>query len=344
MLISCTCRIIEIDEFGAAVLELTPEEFAGKGFDFGDTVDLAFSNGAVVENVPYYNGFYIPLGEPVLVAYPSYKHPACNYNGLSFREQTGVNAGDTVTVTMRGKGAKKDVMDLRGVVYSNDPKDYTSRDRFANAREFRTGRIAPGKLFRCASPFDRQTNRPDAVSEFLEEHRVTSTFSLSESEETLRKRYADMPPYSRKIYESGHALALGLGAGYFTETFRSALADGLIRALDLPFPWAIHCLEGKDRTGFVCILLGALMGGSYEELVSDYMVTFDNYYNITEESDPIRYNGFKNIFADAYLRIFAGLDEDEDPAGHDYTAGAEEYLRGGGMSNEQITKLKQILS
>ena len=45
MAISCSCRIIDIDEFGAALMEWTPEEFSEKGFEFGDTVDLAFSNG-----------------------------------------------------------------------------------------------------------------------------------------------------------------------------------------------------------------------------------------------------------------------------------------------------------
>lgn len=343
MLNNCSCKIINIDEFGAAVLEFTPKEFTEKGFEFGDTVDLQFSNGTVLENVPYYNGFYVSIGEPVLVAYPSYKHPACNFNCLSFSEQTGVTAGDTVTFSMRGKGAKKDVMYLRGVVYSNDPKDYSSLERFANAREFRVGKIGAGKLFRCATPFDHQLFRPEAVSRFLEAHHVQTTLSLSESEETLKKRHADMPSYSRKIYESGRALPVGLGAGYFTPKFRSALTQGLIRVMELPFPWAIHCLEGKDRTGFVCVLLGALMDGSYQEIVDDYMTTYDYYYNITEISDPYRYNGFKNTFADSFLRKFAGLHEDESPEGHDYSAGAEEYLRMEGMNEKEIDKLKQIL-
>ena len=52
-----TCKIINIDEFGAAVLDITPEELAEKGFDLGDTLDFAFSNGVKLENVPYFNGF-----------------------------------------------------------------------------------------------------------------------------------------------------------------------------------------------------------------------------------------------------------------------------------------------
>ena len=340
----CTCRIIAIDEFGAAVLELTPKELAEKGFELGDTLDFAFSTGVKLENVPYFNGFYVKIYEPILVAYPGFEHPSINYSCLNFQMQTGVNAGDTVTITIHEKGGQKDVMDLRGVVYSNDPNDYSSRDQFANAREFHAGKIAPGKLYRCASPFDHMMNRPEAVDGFLRDHRIRTTLSISESEETLRQRHADMPPYAGKLYETGHVLPLALGAGYFSEEFRSGLTAGLIRALDAPFPWAIHCLEGKDRTGFVCVLLGALMGGNYRELVDDFMKTFENYYGITPDSDPVRYKGFKHTFIDNYLRIFAGLDEDEDPEGHDYSEGAAGYLRAGGLSEEQIEKLKRLLS
>lgn len=340
----CICKILVIDEFGGAVLDLTPKELSEKGFDLGDTVDIAFSNGVRIENVPYFNGFYVKIHEPILVAYPGFEHPSVNYNCLNLQDRTGISPSDTVTITMHEKAGQKSVMDLRGVVYSVDPKDYRSGDQFANAREFRAGKIAPRKLYRCASPFDHMMNRPEAVDAFLEKNHVRTTFSISETEETLRRRYEEMPPYARKIYEAGHVLPLGLGAGYYSEEFRAGLTRWLIRALDEPLPWAIHCLEGKDRTGFVCALLGALMGGTYRELADDYMLTYDNYYGITQETDPVRYQGFKSTFIDTYLRTFAGLGENEDPEGHDYREGAADYLRAGGMTEEQINRLIKLLS
>ena len=340
---SITCSIIDIDEFGAAVLGITPEEFSDKGFAFGDVLSLRFSSGCAIDGVPYYNGFYVAIGEPILISYPSYKHPAVNYNCLDFHEQTGVRAGDTVTISIQVKGGKKDVMDLRGVVYSNDPKDYKTPEQFANAREFHAGRITPGKLYRCASPFDRQLHRPDAVDDFLRKNGILTTLSISESEKTLSERYAAMPAYAKNLYETGHVIPMGLGAGYFSEEFSCKLVQGLVRACSEPFPWAIHCLEGKDRTGFLCILLGALMDAEYDELLSDFMKTFENYYGITEELDPVRYNGFKTTFIDTYLRRFAGLGEGEDPRGHSYRKGAEDYLHSGGMTDDQIEELKRAL-
>ncbi len=339
-----SCLITVLDEFGAGVLEITPQSFSEKGFEFGDTVDLRFSNGFALNNVPYFNGFYVPIGTPVIVAYPNYEHPTIDYNCANFHEISGVNAGDTVTITMHEKGALKDVMDLRGVVYSNDPRDYQTLEQFANAREFRTGKIAAGKLYRCASPFDHQMNRPGAVDAFLRKHQVQTTFSISETEKTLEERYHDMPPYARRLYETGHAIPLGLGADYFGKEFAEKLVRGFICALDAPFPWAIHCLEGKDRTGFVCILLGCLMEAEHDEMLADYMKTFDNYYGITFESDPIRYNGFKTTFFDSYLKKFCELAGDPDASSQNYCQGAAAYLKMGGMTDEQIERLKQILS
>ncbi len=341
---SFSCLIAAIDEFGAAIPDITPQGFSEKGFDFGDTVDLCFSNGFALENVPYFNGFYVPMKTPVMVAYPHYEHPSIGFNCANFHEISGVNAGDTVTITMREKGGKKDVMDLRGVVYSNDPRDYPTREKFANARNFRTGRIAAGKLYRCSSPFDHQMNRPEIVDELLRENRIRTTFSISESDETLKKRHAAMPPYARNLYETGHVIPLGLGSDYFGKEFASKLANGFIRAMEEPFPWAIHCLEGKDRTGFICILLGCLMDADYEEMLADYMKTYDNYYGITSESDPVRYNGFKSTFIDSFLARLCELAGTADASPENYRKGAEAYLKMGGMTDEQIERLKQTLS
>ena len=338
-MMTVTCKIREIDEFGAAVPDITPAELAGQGFELGDTVDFRFSNGIILEQVPYYNGYYADAGDPVFVAYPGFTYPAINISGGCFAVRSGICAGDTVTITMREKGGKKDVMDLRGVVYSNDPQDYPGRDQFANAREFRIGNIAPGRLYRCASPFDRMMNRPDAVSGFLAEHKVRSTLSLSETEKTLQQRYPEMPAYSRSIYESGGVVPLRMGAGYFSDEFKTRLVSGLCLIMEKPLPWAIHCLEGKDRTGFVCVLLGAFMDAGYLDLIDDFMKTYENYYGITAVSDPFRYYGFRNAFPEKYLQIF----RDADPAGKGFRKGAEDYLRSGGMTDEQMNRLRNLI-
>ena len=50
-------------------------------------------------------------------------------------------------------------------------------------------------------------------------------------------------------------------------------------------PYYIHCVEGKDRTGFVCAVIEGLANATYEEIVDDYMKTYDNYYGVNESSN-----------------------------------------------------------
>ncbi len=47
----------------------------------------------------------------------------------------------------------------------------------------------------------------------------------------------------------------------------------------------IHYLEGKDRTSFVCPVIEALRGASFDEMKDDYMVTYQNYYRVDDISD-----------------------------------------------------------
>ena len=93
--------------------------------------------------------------------------------------------------------------------------------------------------------------------------------------------------------------------------------------------------EGKDRTGFVCILIEMLAGSTYEQIVDDYMLTYDNYYWISESSDSLKYNLIKQQNVDAMLRFIA--DSDEDLSKIDLSAAARSYLLEMGMEEEQIT-------
>ena len=107
-------------------------------------------------------------------------------------------------------------------------------------------------------------------------------------------------------------------------------------------PYLIHCTEGKDRTGFVCMLLEALCGATYQEIKDDYMLTFRNYFGITEESDPARYELIAGQLLDPMLRSVAGDDADLGTA--DLGACAERYLTDAGMSSANVEALREHLS
>ena len=66
--------IIHELEFGGVYIKVTIDEFNEKGFSYGDSVNVEFSNSYKVEDIPYYNGYYVDAGESLLVGYPGYDY------------------------------------------------------------------------------------------------------------------------------------------------------------------------------------------------------------------------------------------------------------------------------
>ena len=108
-------------------------------------------------------------------------------------------------------------------------------------------------------------------------------------------------------------------------------------------PYLVHCTEGKDRTGFVCMLIEALAGASYREMADDYMVTYDNYYEITPAKDPEKYSVILEKSFDTMLQFLAG-DPDADLEKTDFSVCARNYLLNAGMTDAEIDAFLGCLS
>ena len=64
-----------------------------------------------------------------------------------------------------------------------------------------------------------------------------------------------------------------------SEYFQKKLKRGLQFIINTEGPWLIHCHAGVDRTGFVSIVLEALMGATLDEIINDYLQSFNSMYN-----------------------------------------------------------------
>ena len=82
------------------------------------------------------------------------------------------------------------------------------------------------------------------------------------------------------------------------EDFNNRLIVALKKLPSQPAPYLVHCLEGKDRTGYACAFLGGLCGATYEELVADYLITYDNY--VTDEAQ-LPYVDYAKAFSNYLL-------------------------------------------
>ena len=332
------------ERFGGVYIKISIDDFNELGYEYGDSVDISFSNGYEMTDIPYYNGYYVDEGEPLLVAYPGYPYIKVTLNyGDDLWYLAELEKGDKATVELREKGTYLDNQKARDIHYSDEQGDKSDAE-FGNFRNVKVGNMKDNILYRSASPVDNQHKRAACVDRQIAEVGVNFIINLSDSEEDLVTHINKddfNSPYFLSLYEKGNVIALGMSASYKTKDFNEKLVKGLTAASEHEGPYLVHCVEGKDRTGYVCMLLEALAGASYQEIVDDYMITYDNYYDINEESDPERYRLIKEKNIDIMFEHINGKKLYGIP---DLRAEAKNFLMSEGMSEEAIDTLISKLS
>ena len=333
------------DEFGGIFIEKTIEDFNKLGFKYGDSVNIKFSNGYELKDQPYYNGYYVDANNSLLVGYPGYPwiKAAINY-GEDLFEIAGLKEDDTATITLNKKGKYLKIQEASDIHYYDEREKYDSDSIFANFRAMNVGNIKDNILFRSASPCDNKHKRAAYTDELMKENNIQFIMNLADTDEKIQS-YIDSPdfnsPYFLSLYKNKKLLLsfandksvmpLALNMNYMSEDFAKKVAVGVAAIGDSDGPYLVHCLEGKDRTGFVCIVLEALMSATYQEIVDDYMLTYNNYYHIDIKDS--RYNIIKARNVDAMLNFISD--------GADYRSGnlsqyAKNYLKFGGLDDSKI--------
>jgi len=338
------CPVSYDENFGQINIDTSIDDFNALGFAYGDEVSIAFSNGYQI-TVPYFSGYYGKVGDRMLVAYPGYEYVLLAESfGNSMWETAGLADGDTATVTLAGAGTYADAQESFNITYSDERSDFASDAAFANFRSIAGGSIAPNTVYRSASPVDDEHNRSGYVNKLMADAGVRFVLNLSDDDAEMdedqadaKEKGVDQSPFVA-LRESGNVLGLNLGANYPSASYAQKLAAGLVELSKHDGPYLVHCVEGKDRTGFTCMLLEALAGATYDEMLADYMITYDKYYGITEQSDPTRYNVIARTTFDGMLEHLPGM-EGADLATASYAEPARAYLRMGGMTDEQIDAL-----
>ena len=333
------CAIEHDAKYGNINVMVSIDDFQALGFGLGDSLDAAFSNGYTMEDVPYYNGYYVDIGDPEVIGYPGAEtiQIAVNFGG-DLWEAAGLSEKDTVTISLNKKGKYKSTQDAMDLQYSDDRADYKSDEVYGNFRAVRCGSIQPDTLYRSASPCDNEHGRAACVDDLCEAAGIRFIMDVSDSSEEIEEHIGGDDfdsDYFLPLYESDHVIPLDMNADYHSDEFAGKVAKGFISISQHEGPYLIHCLEGKDRTGFICALAESLAGAPYEEVVNDYMISYENYYGITEASDPEHYDASRTQNIDGMLTYLAGCEQEELPSAN-LSQGARKYLLNAGMSDEQI--------
>lgn len=136
-----------------------------------------------------------------------------------------------------------------------------------------------------------------------------SNAKTKELENHFEHRYYSMAEYSGVFDSENH------------ESVRKIFADLADKS---NYPIYMHCTYGRDRTGTVCYLLGALLGMSEEDLAKEYELS---------------------AFTDSYVNTkdFIGLTTRLDILpGDSLSQKAEGYLLSIGVTAQEITNIKDI--
>ena len=335
-------KIASYNEFGAAMLDFTETDMTKAGFTLGDVVSITVDGKEIV--MPYYDGYYTRNGEYLCVAYPTYPSICFTANNVGLPEELTGLEGHAVTVRMKEKGGCIDVQQALSMKYTNEREDYAliSDAAFANARGVSAGKMASGILYRSSSPFSNEINRAKYVSEYLEQAKVMTVLNLTDTEEKMAAY--DMPAYSRSLWEGGQVILCPLKADPTADDYNQRLVAALKELPSRPAPYVVHCTEGKDRTGYVCALLEGLCGATYEEIVADYLITYDNYYQITPVKDPALCNTLVSLRLNTCLMYYAGVTDEAQLPEVDYAKAFASYLLSHGMSQQQLDALVQALT
>ena len=342
--------VTEIQKYGNLVLSLSGSEFLAMGYAYGDVV-TATINGEDYE-MPV-GGNYSDVDQGTMICRVLVKEEtgedylilAINMGdlattaGIAVKEKIEADPGYVwhyqvkepvaVSFAMKEQGGYYDQYVMHQLVRSEDRASYPdlTDEQYANFREVKVGNIGAGKLYRSSSPVNPEINRNREADAAAAAAGVKTFINLADNEETMKafEGFADSYSAGQKV------ICLNLGVDFAADDFKAGLAEGLrfIAANEPPF--LVYCNEGKDRAGFICAVLEALMGATPEEITADYMATYYNYYGVqpgTEQYDVIAASNIQKSLTSA----FHMADFFEGP---DLVARAVHYMVEIGLSSEE---------
>lgn len=360
--VSVEAGIAAISKYGNIILTVQPETMMELGFEPGDLVRVTIGETSI--EMPVGTEYSdVESGEPVCTF---------KYSSSAQEEQVvlAVNAGNmtgafgiaekekiqedpgyvwnwnegfdenvSVFVEMSEKQgyAEEYLMHQVAAKRTDNREDYPdlSDEEYANFRAVSTTGMGKETLFRSSSPVNPTISRNHEADNALLNAGVRTVMNMADSEQAM-KAFED---YLNTSYSHCDVIALDMEMDFFAETFTQKLADGYRWLASHEGPYLIHCKEGKDRTGFSVGILECLMGASADEIVEDYMKTYENFYGVehgSQQYDQIASGNIEKSLARAF-----GIESIHDA---DLQKCAEAYLKQIGLSDDEINALKENLS
>lgn len=204
------------------------------------------------------------------------------------------------------------------------------------------GDIPEGWLYRSSSPIDpNQGDKRFVADALLKEAGVVTVVNTSD----CRFKFRGFEGFGDTNYAAlgdDYQVALNMGHDYPSDAYLEDMYNGLEFLAERPGPYLIHGTEGVERTGYVCMVLEALMGATKEEIIADYLRSYEDYYGLESDSEDYKAAQTQAV---SNLLIFTGAADEASLTGLDLSQATRAYLlEQVGLSEAQVELLIAHLS
>lgn len=303
-----------ISSYGEMELSFLTADLNKVGIEYSDIVDITIGKDIHLTDVPYVTSFNeVALYSPCLCDYNATGTTlSCGLGNGDFSYRIGGKPGDSVTITLKKKQGYKAMHDIVNARYYYEREKYDSDEMFANFREITTSGMKSKTVYRSGNPLNCISNavRYSYVDALACKVGIKTEIDLADTDEAIakyRQTEGYYAPYCLGLYDNRQTIPLGLTADAFSPKFMNKLGEGLRFMISHEPPYLIHCNEGKDRCGFVSMLLEALAGATYDEIAKDYLVTFWNLNRTAVDSDC--YNVRKNFGINRMVWLLGHIED-----------------------------------
>ncbi|MDD2648506.1 MAG: tyrosine-protein phosphatase [Eubacteriales bacterium] len=239
-----------------------------KAFAIGDLLSVEINNQKITAPlVTRYSD--VNVGEPLVFTSDGKTCFAINYK--SFQSTYGAEVGTEFSIELLSAGAYLSEYEIRNLVKSENRDDCASDEIFANFRP-----IIDGVLYRGANP-NLDDARSPYVEAFVSAAGIKTIVNLVQTDEEANTERAKFP--------EAVVVTAPMGVDTASDEFKASLKTALTAIAENEAPYFIHCNEGKDRAGIVSAIIEGVIGFTPDEIVADYMLSYENYYGVEKGTE-----------------------------------------------------------
>ncbi len=342
-------KVAEVQKYGNLTLDVKPKALYDAGYQLGDILKVTvstFSNTYILK-IPLCTSYSdVDTGSLVVRDDKANNLLIVAINMGNFSTKYNVKVGDKVAFALVEKEGYLAEYQLRQLKRTNVRANYATDSIFANFRSITTSGIKPAVLYRSSSPVNNELGRAAYANALAKAVGIATVLNLSDSDEEIKGFFGSKDfasDYYKSLYEAGKVKPLNMDVNIAGDDFGKKLAEGLRFLSKNNGPYLIHCTEGKDRAGFVSALLEALLGAKLDEVVADYMTTYENYYGVKNGSEQYTAIANSNIVT-SLTTVVCGYPKGANISGVNLAVATENYLKKYGMTAAEITALKTKLA